>query len=139
MITGHHNGRPKGKLRDIELEPVAEIDVPEITFQWFDHVLKGKPRPKLIKDKINYQLMGANQWHSASSLQDLNAQGKGFYFNPQGKLVNHAPQSDGFNRQTVNFADRETENSYYPWPIKSATRCRQKMAWFTYQSHLKRI
>ena len=28
-----------------EIDPVAQIDSVELTYQWFDHVMRGAPKP----------------------------------------------------------------------------------------------
>lgn len=106
------------------IDPVAQIDTPELTFQWFDHIMRGGKKPALLKDKINYQVMGANEWRHAPSLEKMSngtltlylteAKADGNYF----RLNRTKPSQTGFLEQTVNFADRETLNSnYYPFPI----------------------
>src|ERR1700743_3866988 len=41
--------------------------------KWFDHVFKGAPRPDLLKDKVNYEVTGANAWKHTSSLDMMTA------------------------------------------------------------------
>lgn len=109
-------------LRDMPVDPVARINVHQLTFDWLDHVLKGKPKPALLEDKINYQLMGSNAWRHASSLPSLNQQTINFYMHKMGgddvgTLSLTKPKNPGFSRLEIDLADREQENSYYPWPI----------------------
>ena len=33
-----------------------------------DYVLKGKPKPGLLDNNVNYEVMGANVWRHAPSL-----------------------------------------------------------------------
>jgi uncharacterized protein len=66
-LTGRH-------LEEIDgypLDEAAKIDLEELRYQWFDHVLKGKPRPALLADRINYEVTGANLWKHAPSLQAM--------------------------------------------------------------------
>ncbi len=63
--------KPSSHIFGYDVDPVAQIDVLELIFEWFDHILKGKAKPALLKDKINYQIMGANTWGHASSLQTM--------------------------------------------------------------------
>ena len=52
-----------------EIDPVARIDiVAELRYQWFDWILKGGPKPALLADKVNYEVMGANRWKHAPSI-----------------------------------------------------------------------
>lgn len=51
----------------VKLDPVAQIDMGELRYQWFDYVFKGAPKPALLQDKVNYEVMGANVWKHAPS------------------------------------------------------------------------
>ena len=111
------------ELRGYTVDPVAQFDTDAITFQWFDHVLRGAPLPALLSDRVNYQLMGANQWGHASSLDAAAGSWRRFHLSGarEGdgyRLAERAPVPAGGIRQTVDFSDRTTQrHSYYPWPI----------------------
>jgi putative CocE/NonD family hydrolase len=111
-------------LRGYAIDPVAQFDTPAITFEWLDHVLRGGPRPALLKERINYQLMGANRWEHAPSLRDLHRKPTRFYLRPAGgasapnRLSPDRPPAGARLEQVVDFKDRSSSgNSYYPWPI----------------------
>ncbi|SEB25609.1 CocE/NonD family hydrolase [Variovorax sp. YR216] len=55
-------------LRGYELDPVARVDLPELRLQWLDHILKSANKPSLLSDRVNYQLMGADQWRHVTTL-----------------------------------------------------------------------
>lgn len=59
------------ELRDYAVDPAAQFDTPAVTFQWLDHVLRGAPRPVLVPDRVNYQLMGTNRWGHVPSLEAI--------------------------------------------------------------------
>ena len=63
--------KPDDHIFGYDIDPVAQIDITELIFDWFDHILKGKPKPELLQDKINYQVMGANTWGHAPSLGEM--------------------------------------------------------------------
>ncbi len=63
--------KPNNHIMGYDIDTVAQIDITELIFDWFDHILKGKSKPKLLKDKINYQVMGANKWGHAPSLHEM--------------------------------------------------------------------
>ncbi|WP_444996318.1 CocE/NonD family hydrolase [Aliikangiella sp. IMCC44359] len=127
---------PEERLRGYQLDTVAHINMTQITFDWFDHVLKDKPKPLILKNKINYQLMGDNTWRHASSLAKLNEQGKKYYlsiqnnlsikpsfFHPENKTIytlnlKQSSQSNSL-KQIVDFKNRENHHNagYYPHPI----------------------
>jgi putative CocE/NonD family hydrolase len=106
-------------LRGYTLDPTALISTRDITFAWFDHVLRGGPKPAILKDKINYEVMGANEWRSAPSIEKMHDTLMRFYFSDT-SLVMKKPSKPGFILQQVDLADRTTmNNDYYPGVILS--------------------
>jgi len=113
------------ELRGYTVDPVAQFDTPAITFQWLDHVLRGAPRPALLADRINYQLMGANQWGHAPSLDAAADAPMTLYLSTstdgdgtRHRLSQTLPAAGTFLSQQVDLADRSTrQGAYYPSPI----------------------
>lgn len=110
-----------GNVNGYDIDPVAKFDTQELTFQWLDHVLQGGPRPALLRDKVNYQLMGANEWRHAPSLA---AAAKPTAFHLSGATcgpyhcLSATPGSAKPRVQVVDFADRSTQgHAYYPDPV----------------------
>ncbi|MDP9229523.1 MAG: CocE/NonD family hydrolase [Bacteroidota bacterium] len=122
-----HFGAQRGGtpvLRDYAVDPVALIDTREITYQWLDHILKNGKKPELLKDKINYEVMGANVWKHSPSLEKMHNEMLTLYLTDiksgnYYKLSSKKPAKQGFLIQQVDFADRNTTNNseYYPYPI----------------------
>jgi putative CocE/NonD family hydrolase len=111
-------------LREYKVDPVALINTREITYQWLDYILKDGVKPELLKNKINYEVMGADTWRHAASLEKmpdkmltlyLDNSKTGNYYNLSGKK----PAAPGFISQRVDLADRNSTNNseYYPYPI----------------------
>lgn len=121
--VGAQQYRKSPVLRGYAIDPVAQIDTPEITFQWLDYQLRGGPRPAPLQGRINFELMGANRWLTAPSLQALNAQGRRFYLATEADgrtplLTPDKPAQPRALDQQVDLRDRkQTGNDYYPWPI----------------------
>jgi putative CocE/NonD family hydrolase len=94
-----------------KLDPVAQIDMGELRYQWFDYVFKAAPKPALLKDKINYEITGANVWKHAPSIAAMtnsllrlyltSARSGGTY-----RLSEARPAENTTIPQTINFADR---------------------------------
>jgi putative CocE/NonD family hydrolase len=111
--------RPSPVLRGYAIDPVAQIDTIAITFAWIDHVLRAGPMPALLADRINYQVMGANQWRHAPSIERMASERLTLYLDDH-HLVPRRPTRPGFVAQDIDLADRNTQtNSYYPDPIVS--------------------
>ena len=111
------------KLNDYKVDSVAIINIKKITYEWFDFILKNGAKSEMLKDKINYEVMGANEWRSAPSLDKMNNGFLQLYLtdSKSGKfyaLNEKKPIQKKYLYQEVNFADRQTENNeYYPDPI----------------------
>ena len=58
-------------VQGYEVDPVAVIDLNQLRQDWFDHILKGAPKPEILKDRVNYQVMGANVWKHAPTLEAM--------------------------------------------------------------------
>jgi hypothetical protein len=118
--------KPNAKIYGYEIDPVAQINITELIFEWFDYILKGKAKPLLLKDNINYQVMEANQWGHASSLGNMANDTLKFHLKNRrsgaafksaydtgnnGKNVHYTLSENlsepyGFLEQTIDFADR---------------------------------
>ncbi|HFC29539.1 MAG TPA: CocE/NonD family hydrolase, partial [Oceanospirillales bacterium] len=77
----HFGAQKKGQkiINGYSVDANALIDTKKITYQWLDYILKDGEKPKILKDKINYQVMDANQWRSASSVQNMSNHTLKFY------------------------------------------------------------
>lgn len=92
-------------------DEAAQPDLQELRYQWFDYVLKGGPRPEVLKDRVNLQISGSADWRHAPSLAALDEQQLRFYLARSDGGERHrlaaVPMPDGRSiEQTVNFADR---------------------------------
>ena len=122
-----HFGSQKGgrkQLRGYQLDENGLINPLEITYQWFDYILKNGQKPIILKEKVNYQVMGTNTWKASSSIDAmrnetlklfLTASKSGEYF----QLVKSQQKELKPLTQTIDFKDTETSNNNnsYPDPI----------------------
>jgi putative CocE/NonD family hydrolase len=72
-VRGHSGtvgplGSRTANISGYDLDPDAQLDVAELRYQWFDYTLKHDAKPAILKDKVNYEVMGANVWKHAPSL-----------------------------------------------------------------------
>jgi len=113
----------KPAVMGYEIDPVAQIDSVELTYQWFDYVMRGAPKPTLVKDRINYQLMGANLWKHAPSIDAMSSKDLTLYLSDakegeRYRLSPGKPSKAAFIPQSVDLADRTTQLSLYdPAPM----------------------
>ncbi|ULQ55213.1 CocE/NonD family hydrolase [Flavihumibacter rivuli] len=104
--------KPAKNLMGYEIDSVANVNMMELAYQWLEYVLKGKSKPQLLQDKVNYQVMGTNQWKHSSSFESINNDTLRFFLDKK-SLSFSKPKKDGFESQTVDFRDRENQNAYY--------------------------
>lgn len=119
---------PEAMLTNYSIDSVANIPVLKLVYRWFDHILKDSARPALLKDKVNFQVMGRNEWRSVSALDKMAGDTLKLYFetkpvNGHYKLNYHKPGSSSFILQTVDLADRTDmqfrtkESNMGPYPV----------------------
>ncbi len=101
----------------------ALINTNKITYEWFNYILKNAAKPAILKNKINYQVMGANEWRSAPAIDKMSNSFLIFYLTDIKSgdfysLQDKKPASKSYLSQEVDFADRQiSNNDYYPDPI----------------------
>jgi putative CocE/NonD family hydrolase len=101
------------------VDEAAQFDTPELTFAWFDFVMKGGPKPAMIKDRINCEVMGANTWRHGPSLEAMHNHVLRYYLSNGAPGNSHVldeskPGQTGFIGQVVDFGDRKSSNNLYP-------------------------
>jgi hypothetical protein len=126
LVIGPYNHgtaqqRPDDYHSNYRLDAVAlKKDTAALTFEWFDYVFHQAPKPALLQDKINYQLMGANRWLSAPSLRQLNQQGQRFYLGSAVDALGRyllQPQAEKEGTAVsmqVDMTDRNEQRNLYP-------------------------
>jgi uncharacterized protein len=114
------------QIRGYAIDPVAQLDTPELTFQWFDYVMKKGPKPAILQNRINYQVMGANEWRSAPSIEAMSGEKLTLHLSPARSgdyytLSTQRPSGAAGVTQRVDFADRTTTSfGAYPGTVLSA-------------------
>jgi uncharacterized protein len=109
-------GTPDSVYNGYRIDPAANISIHAITYEWFDHIFKGRPKPVFLKNKVNYQVMGTNEWKNVSSLDQMYSKSLKLYLTADnettGKLTSDLKKGKAFG-QTIDFSDRTSSNSYY--------------------------
>jgi putative CocE/NonD family hydrolase len=63
--------RPVPELGGVTFGPDAVISMEALHKAWYDHALKGGPRPEFLKDRVACFIMGRNTWIYASELKQI--------------------------------------------------------------------
>jgi putative CocE/NonD family hydrolase len=98
-------------LQGYQVDSAALVDLRELRYQWFDHVFKGGTMPPLLANRVNYEVMGANEWRHAASIEGMAKGSLKFYLDAAGpgdshRLTQRRNAKTAFIPQTVNLADR---------------------------------
>ncbi|HEY8259481.1 MAG TPA: CocE/NonD family hydrolase [Gemmatimonadales bacterium] len=107
-------------LSNYEIDPAARIDiVSDLRYQWFDYALKGGPRPALLADKVNYEVVGANRWKHTPSIAAMSNGRLRFHLSAERagdryRLTAAPPSGDTSVVLTVNLADRSDSDLIVP-------------------------
>lgn len=66
-----HSGaqRPTKQINGLAIPDAAVLDMNRLHADWYDWVLGRGPRPELLKDRVAYFMMGADEWRYAPSLE----------------------------------------------------------------------
>ena len=123
LLIGPYNhwsaqNKPRSHHGNYKLDPVAlEKDTEEVVFAWF-----GAKKPTLVQSKVNYQVMGANEWRFADSLRELNQHTVSFYIqkNTPNKMQTYSLgrvvplRSQQYIEQVIDLADRSEQRNLAP-------------------------
>ena len=103
---------PADTLRGYVIDPVAKVSMRNLAFDWLDWVLKDAPKPELLKDKVNFQVMGTNTWQHEPTIEAMSNKTLRLYLDEE-MMVNKKPENESYLTQTVDFTDREDMNNYF--------------------------
>ncbi len=125
----HHTAMTSGVQANFaghDIDEAARLDLQAVRLQWFDHVFRGAPLPDLLRDQVNYQVMGTNRWRHASSLDTMANRRLRLHLTGQRDgeryaLSNRGPTYAAAPELIVDFADR-SDIDYEGSPTELDTR-----------------
>ncbi|MDZ4115317.1 MAG: CocE/NonD family hydrolase [Xanthomonadaceae bacterium] len=122
--AGTQSDRKPAVLRGYSIDPIAQFDTTELTYQWLGYVMRGGKKPDMLQDKVNYEVMGENRWRHAASIEKMHQRKLRLYLSDARdgsyrRLSAEADAKKAYFAQNVDFADRSTRNNNesYPDPI----------------------
>jgi predicted acyl esterase len=107
---------PRPMVNGYNMDKAAHISIDNIIYDWFNYILKDGEKPEIIKDRVNYQVMGTNQWAHSSTIEsmadshlklylNLNESNKGL------KIAQNPSLNLTHKEQVIDFKDRTTINN----------------------------
>jgi putative CocE/NonD family hydrolase len=118
----HWGGQRKAapELMKYKTDSVANVSMREVAYEWLDFVLKGKKKPSILQDRINFEVIGANEWKHVPELKNINSDTLTFYLRPAekentGPVLSSTKQSGKYLSLSTNLADRSdsAQNNYF--------------------------
>ena len=98
------------QVQGYSVDPSARIDLQALRLAWFDHVLKGAPKPEQLIGRVNWQVMGADTWRHAPTLDAMATRTQRFYLVPGAVSGTNAlstqSQPNAAVTQRVDLSDR---------------------------------
>ncbi len=76
LLIGPYDGQAmqngaSASIRGYDVDAAALVDLRELRYQWLDHALKGAETPAELGGRINFEVMGANEWRQVPSFQAM--------------------------------------------------------------------
>lgn len=103
---------PSPNIRGYEIDSVANVSMRTLAYDWLDWILKDAPKPELLKNKVNFQVMGTNTWRHEPTLQAMSNQRLRLYLDNH-RLTEQKPEKQSFEQQKIDFSDRKSMNNYF--------------------------
>jgi len=100
------------QLAGLTIDPVARMSIiSDLRYAWFDYVFKGKAKPALLADKVNFEVVGSNVWRHAPSVSGMSNAQLRYYLSSRKSSVGYAlissrSATDSGTTLVVNMADR---------------------------------
>ena len=101
----------------------AKINITNISYDWFDYILKGAKKPTILEKKVNIQIMGTEKWSHFDSMSQTNNLKLKLYLNTNkgANSIFTKPTQDSFFNQTVDLKIRKEKERYYSTGKDSTT------------------
>lgn len=118
---GTHAREKPSVLRGYSIDPTAQLDSEALKLAFMDYVLQGKPRPGLLVDRINYQVMGANEWRHVPTLAAMHPAPVRLYLSPARigshyLLADAQPPAEGAVTHVVDLGERVKFHNFHSYP-----------------------
>jgi uncharacterized protein len=119
-------GRAQDAIHGLRTDPAAVIDLRALELQWFSYLFLNDPKPALLADRVNFEVMGANVWQHAAALDDLAKDRVRLYLTAEpnagsGLLTPREATSRAAIHLTINLARRKEGGEPAPQDLITAS------------------
>jgi len=121
LAWGRPGSDPAPMLKDIG--PVADSPVNDLMLAWYDHFLKGVDNRVVTGPRVDYFLMGANRWKTASAWPLPDTRPTRYYFSGNGDIVTRAGTLSAAAPDAAQKPDRYTYDPNNPAPSLGGHSC----------------
>jgi putative CocE/NonD family hydrolase len=124
-------GTRSSVLRGMLIDDAGQMDIIGLRYQWFDWIFGRGPKPAILADQVNFEVMGENRWRHGPSLAAM-GRAQRYYLTdtpaPDGYTLDNRPDSARAITQTIDLQDRSDVDRFAPrgplidqalddWPI----------------------
>lgn len=119
-------GNAQPVVRGYRTDPAALIGLRTLELQWFAYLFLNDPKPALLSNRVNVEVMGADAWQHADALEHLARDRARLYLGTDphdgsGLLTPREPASRTPIRLTVDLARRGDAGAAGPRSLVSAS------------------
>jgi putative CocE/NonD family hydrolase len=104
---------PKQEFGGLTFGPKSMMDLNDLHKQWYDHVMKNGPRPKMLDKRVHYYVAGADEWMSADRLEDVGNKLRKYFLHSDG----HANDVFRSGRLLPTAAGKDPDDHYVYDPL----------------------
>ena len=75
---------PKAEVGGLKFGGASVLDLNKLHTEWYDWAMKGGAKPEILKKRVAYYLVGAEEWKYADSLESISNATKTLYLSSNG-------------------------------------------------------
>ncbi len=96
-----HGGtrHPVRELGGLVFGDNSVLDMEQLHLDWFDWVFKHEDRPEILRDRVAYYVMEANEWKYAPSLETIATDSRSWYLDSQDGEANDVFRSGSLSSE----------------------------------------
>jgi putative CocE/NonD family hydrolase len=111
---------PQREVGGLTFGEASLVDLNGLHKEWYDWTMKGGPRPRFLKNRVAYYVIGADEWRYASSLDVIGKQKRTLYLDSRGQASSVFHSGD--LRSTPPTTAGRDSYTYDPLDVRAAER-----------------